>query len=176
MTEDLIKILKHYQQYAPITDKGIKKIKCSGDGLSIMRAHDALTATMDGLSTEARLEGIVNVSEDWHQHVIMLQDAFTDYFNPASVAEKGTMYQIKIRFQRKNVKKEVKKAVDDDRRFLHFITRGYTVLAAMEILKLKDQNEKPTTSRTNLEVLQEISQKILDEYVLRYVQCISENK
>ncbi|XP_071133261.1 uncharacterized protein [Mytilus edulis] len=45
-----------------------------GDGLSVKRGEGAQRARADGISQEDRLEGFIWKSEDWHAHVISLQE------------------------------------------------------------------------------------------------------
>ena len=59
------------------------------------------------------------------------------------MAEKGTLSQLKERFDRKNVKKDVKKDVHACREFIRFITQGLVVLAVMKVLGMTDKDEKP---------------------------------
>ena len=97
---------------------------------------------------------------------------FNDLYKGSSVAEKGTLCQLKERFNRKNVRKIVKDAVHSCRDFVNFVTYGYTVLAAIEILGLKDKDEKPanlnlSTDEEKKDHLNDLAMKILQKYVFQ---------
>ena len=59
------------------------------------------------------------------------------------MGERGTLYQIKERFIRRNIKKDVKQAVHPCREFIRFVIYGYVVLAAMKILNFECKDEIP---------------------------------
>ena len=67
----MIAILSHYQsKYHP---DGPTRLNITGDGMSTMRAMDAIRACLNGPHDSARLHKTnVNVA-DWHEHVLMLQ-------------------------------------------------------------------------------------------------------
>ena len=71
-TEDMIDILSHYlENYRPnIPDV---RLKISGDGLSCMRANQAISARCDAETGAERFDNVIASSTDWHQHNIMLQ-------------------------------------------------------------------------------------------------------
>ncbi len=64
-------------------------------------------------------------------------------YQPASVAEKGTLYQLKERFDHKNIKKDVKESVHASRELIRFASYGYVVIAAMKILGIHDKDDSP---------------------------------
>ncbi len=71
---------------------------------------------------------------------------FDGLYNGSFSAKKGTLHQLKTRFERRKVKKEVKNSVHgvhSCREFLNFVTYGYTVIAAMRELNITDKDEKP---------------------------------
>jgi hypothetical protein len=74
VTEQMIEIMTHLQQYVPRTaNGGMKPLLLGGDGLSIERAVGSQRARSDGITPEDRLDGLVAHSEDWHGHSIALQ-------------------------------------------------------------------------------------------------------
>eukprot|EP00112_Aurelia_sp_Birch-Aquarium-sp1_P000947 Seg1092.2 transcript_id=Seg1092.2/GoldUCD/mRNA.D3Y31 product="hypothetical protein" protein_id=Seg1092.2/GoldUCD/D3Y31 len=105
-TEEMIAVLEKLQEYCPQTKNGdLKKILCGGDGLTTKRGVDAQRARADAPTPEKRLEGLIMKSEDWHEAILCLQIMYDDLYDGKSVGETGTLYQLKQRFDRRNVKK-----------------------------------------------------------------------
>ena len=73
ITEQMIHIIEHLQQYVPKTDRKMIPLLLGGDALSVERGEAAQRARQDGFTAEDRLDGFVWKSEDWHAHVISLQ-------------------------------------------------------------------------------------------------------
>ncbi|XP_052103401.1 uncharacterized protein LOC127736867 [Mytilus californianus] len=74
ITEQMIEVVQHLQQYVPKTNDGkFIPILLGGDALSVERGEAASRARMDAITEEDRLEGFTWKSEDWHGHVISLQ-------------------------------------------------------------------------------------------------------
>ncbi len=85
---------------------------------------------------------------------------FDKLYKGASVGEKGTLFQLKERFDRKNAKKMVKQAVNPCRDLMNFVTYGYIVLAAMHVLRITDKDETP-----NVGYISDIKRKEHMEYI-----------
>ncbi|VDI08139.1 Hypothetical predicted protein [Mytilus galloprovincialis] len=169
ITEQMIDVITHLQQYVPKRDKKLKPLLLGGDALSVERGEAAQKARIDAVTCEDRLDGFIWKSEDWHGHVISLQDTFNLHFKGSSSGEMGTLFQLKNKFDRRGVKSEVKDAVNDCREFLRFVTRGYIILGAMHLLgfdsldKFKDLNHTSDTQKK--EFLEKLSQDIVDKYI-----------
>lgn len=74
ITEQMIDIVQHLQQYVPRRKDGkLIPILLGGDALSVERGEGANRARLDAINQLDRLEGFVWKSEDWHGHVISLQ-------------------------------------------------------------------------------------------------------
>ncbi|CAC5365421.1 unnamed protein product [Mytilus coruscus] len=74
ITEQMIEVVLHLQQYVPKTNDGkFIPILLGGDALSVERSEAASRARMDAITEEDRLEGFTWKSEDWHEHVFSLQ-------------------------------------------------------------------------------------------------------
>ncbi|CAC5420040.1 unnamed protein product [Mytilus coruscus] len=153
ITEQMIDVITHLQQYVPKRDKKLKPLLLGGDALSVERGESAQKARIDAVTCEDRLDGFIWKSEDWHGHVISIQDTFNLHFKGSS----------------SGVKSEVKDAVNDCREFLRFVTRGYIILGAMHLLgfdsleKFKDLNHTSDTQKK--EFLEKLSQNIVDQYI-----------
>lgn len=75
--DDMISILETYQQYCPMVDGNLIPIPVGGDGLTAKRGEEAQQARQDGLTPEARLEGVVLTVEDWHKDMMVMMKAST---------------------------------------------------------------------------------------------------
>lgn len=73
ITEQMIDVITHLQQYVPKRDKKLKPLLLGGDALSVERGEAAQKARIDAVTCEDRLDGFIWKSEDWHGHVISLQ-------------------------------------------------------------------------------------------------------
>ncbi|CAC5390067.1 unnamed protein product [Mytilus coruscus] len=140
-TEEMIEIIEHLQQYTPKAHDKMMPLLMGGDGLSVERWEGAQRARADGISQEDRLEGFIWKSEDWHAHVISLQDTFNQLFKGTSSSEKGKLFQLRNLFEHRGVKSEVKDAVNSCRDFLRFVTQGYVILAALNVLNMNSVND-----------------------------------
>eukprot|EP00112_Aurelia_sp_Birch-Aquarium-sp1_P022698 Seg6497.1 transcript_id=Seg6497.1/GoldUCD/mRNA.D3Y31 product="hypothetical protein" protein_id=Seg6497.1/GoldUCD/D3Y31 len=101
---------------------------------------------------------------------------FNDLYSAKSVAEKGTLYQLKQRFDRRNVKKEVKQAAHACREFTAFVTYCDTVLAAMKILCLADKDQQPSNlaednDEEKLILLNNLAKNVVESFVLPKEDC-----
>lgn len=92
--EDMVAIMAHLHQYAPLVeenqdyyvssiDKTVKvtrararPILIGGDQLTVARARGAQKATANALSPSDRLEGLVPMVEDWHAKVTLLSVSY----------------------------------------------------------------------------------------------------
>ena len=97
---------------------------------------------------------------------------FDDLYNGRSVGEAGTLYQLKQRFDRRNVKKDVKSAAHACRNFINFVTYGYTVIAAMKVKDMADKDAAPSDVQSGMtdtakeKYLEEMSTEVVRRFVL----------
>ncbi|XP_072019454.1 uncharacterized protein [Amphiura filiformis] len=170
---DMIEIMTTVEdQCCPKTMERLYQILLGGDGLSTFNAWSAKRGRADGFNATDSLAGVIPKPEDWHEGVICLQDVFTYGYIHKSTCEKGTLYNLREVFDRRGVKASAKNAVNDNREFLKFITHGYVVLAAMQVLGIDEFEESPVgipSQQDPVEVrqayLQEISTAIVDRFV-----------
>ncbi|XP_014669494.1 PREDICTED: uncharacterized protein LOC106810602 [Priapulus caudatus] len=170
ITEQMIDIMTHLQQYVPRTaDDVMKPLLLGGDGLSVERAVGSQRARADGITPEDRLDGLVAHSEDWHGHVLALQDLFNSYYKTSSAGEKGTLFQLRNRFERTRVKSIVKDAVNDCREFSRFVTISFILLSALHKLGLESlDDDSPAQFASNEEkaaFLAQTALEIVDSFV-----------
>ena len=92
--EDMVAIMAHLHQYAPLVeetqdcyvasiDQTVKvtraracPILIGGDQLTVARARGAQKAKTNAFSPSDRLEGLVPMVEDWHAKVVILSVSF----------------------------------------------------------------------------------------------------
>ncbi|XP_052071483.1 uncharacterized protein LOC127709853 [Mytilus californianus] len=172
ITEQMIEVVQHLQQYVPKTNDGkFIPILLGGDALSVERGEAASRARMDAITEEDRLEGFTWKSEDWHGHVISLQETFNLLYKGTSSGEKGTLFQLRNLFDRRGVKSQVSSAVNDDREFIRFATQGYAVLAAFEVLNINSADELNVhienlkTNEQKKTFLEKLSSDIVNKFV-----------
>lgn len=97
---------------------------------------------------------------------------FDDLYKGSSAAEQGTLCQLKIIFDRRNVKKDVKSSTHASRELIHFVKYGYTVIAAMKSLQLQNKDEAPSDMDQSMNdnqksaYLDELVNKIITQFVL----------
>ncbi|CAG2187551.1 unnamed protein product [Mytilus edulis] len=70
-----------------------------------------------------------------------VKDTFNQLFKGTSSPEKGTLFQLRNLFEHRGVKSEVKDAVNSCRDFLRFVTQGYVILAALNVLNMHSVND-----------------------------------
>ncbi|CAC5384007.1 unnamed protein product [Mytilus coruscus] len=108
ITEQMIQVVEHLQQYVPGTKDGkMIPILLGGDALSVERGEAASRARLDAITAEDRLDGFIWKSEDWHGHVISLQESYNLLYKGSSSGEKGTLFQLRNQFDRRGVNSEV---------------------------------------------------------------------
>ncbi|XP_078590946.1 uncharacterized protein LOC144870520 [Branchiostoma floridae x Branchiostoma japonicum] len=169
--EDMIAILEEYQKYVP---HGMK-LPLEGDGLSNMRGVESQDARADGATAADRLEGLELVTAEWHAHVTALQDVYNAYYDPRSATEKGTLFQLRNRFDRRNVTKSTKDSFNPNREFLNFVSSGYLILAVMESLDMSNMKGRPSLAPRGIETdtrerrssyLRTVVAKVIDQHIL----------
>ncbi|XP_076073057.1 uncharacterized protein LOC143044781 [Mytilus galloprovincialis] len=180
-TEEMIEVIEHLQQYVPRDgQRKMMPLLLGGDALSVERGDAAQKARADGVNQEDRLEGFIWKSEDWHGHVITLQEIYNLHFKGTSSAEKGTLFQLRNKFDHRGVKSVVKDAVNDCRDFVRFVTKGYIILAALQILNLTsvDDINKITDTMKKEEkkkFLEKLSSDIVEKYIVAKPFVLEQN-
>ncbi|XP_071137079.1 uncharacterized protein [Mytilus edulis] len=170
--EQMIEIMEHLQQYVPTTENGkMIPLLLGGDALSVERGDGAQRARQDARTPEQRLDGYLWKSEDWHGHIISLQESFNMLFKGSSSGERGTLFQLKNMLDRRGVKSEVTKPVNDCREFMRLTTQGFILLAALQVLGVDNLIEfdnhvnNLATDEQNAELMEHIVQTIVDRFI-----------
>jgi hypothetical protein len=87
------------------------------------------------------------------------------FFSGKSAQDKGTLFHLKNLFGHRGVKKQIGDAFNHASTFLKFVTCGYTLLAAMEILGMENLTDEPTDINTvhdKKEYVMDIAAKVVD--------------
>ena len=81
------------------------------------------------------------------------------------------MSQLCVKFDRKNVRADVKKAVNADRQFLEIITDGFVILAVMEDKKQTNIDDTPQDFGEHIDLksyFENVCDSIVDKFVFKY--------
>lgn len=87
------------------------------------------------------------------------------FFSGKSAQDKGTLFHLKNLFGHRGVKKQIGDSFNHASTFLKFVTYGYTLLAAMEVLHMESITDEPTdidTVRNKTEYVMNIARQIVD--------------
>ncbi|XP_062602465.1 uncharacterized protein LOC134264190 [Saccostrea cucullata] len=141
--EGTIRILEKLQEYVPTHGHRIFPLICYGDGLSCERHNDAHLARSNAGTPLAGLQGLQPVVQELHKRMLLTQDIMDIFFSGKSAADKGTLFYLKNVFGHRAVKKQVGDAFNHISTFLKFVTYGYTMLAAMEVLGMESLSDSP---------------------------------
>ncbi len=99
--------------------------------------------------------------------------AYTELYQAASVAKKGTLYQLIERFNHKNVKKDVRESVHASTEFIRFATYGYLIIAAMKILGIDNKDDSPLDieeirdGEERKEFIENLANEIVEAFVFK---------
>lgn len=96
-------------------------------------------------------------------------------YKESSAGDPGTLYQLKCKLNRKDVKEKVSKAFHGCEAFFSTVLDGYVVYAAMEYFGMKSTDDSPSKNQPKRDVecsssLFEKVGEMLDKYVLLEVQ------
>ena len=108
-----------------------------GDCLSVWSTLKA-KRTRAGMATPSeRLDGFWRVPGEFHRRMLLNQDTMNALYKPESVNDRGTLYEIKAKFQIKSVKSNVNDCFNHVEDMLNMVTKGFVCLTALELLDMK---------------------------------------
>ncbi len=146
-----IAILRHIHKYVPRVDGKFYPTVVYGDQLSCERHNDAHVALANEPQEEDRLSALEPGCQEFHKRMLRLQDTMNLFFSGSSATDKGTLFWLKSVFNHRSVQKEVKDAFNHVSEFLEFVTEGYTLLLAMQILRMQRLDDRPQNAPDGLE-------------------------
>ncbi|XP_061193690.1 uncharacterized protein LOC133201917 [Saccostrea echinata] len=81
--------------------------------------------------------------QEWHRRLMFMQDTYDELFKFESHREKGTLYNIKQYSDHKGVSGNIMECFNKATELLHFATKGFTVVAAMDVLGVHSVDATP---------------------------------
>ena len=139
-TAGAIGIYEKLQQYIPsIKDKPYTSI-VYGDGLSCERGNDARS---NGLNPWERLEGLEPSPQEFHKEMLLLQDFLDEFFKGSSATDRGTLCQLKNRFNFRNVKADISNNFFHSWELMCLLTEGFVCLLVMKLLEMENPESRP---------------------------------
>eukprot|EP00105_Crassostrea_gigas_P043801 XP_019927949.1 PREDICTED: uncharacterized protein LOC105340967 [Crassostrea gigas] len=111
------------------------------------------------------LQGLQPVAQEFHKRMLLMQDTMDIFFSGKSAQDKGTLFHLKNLFGHRGVKKQIGDSFNHASTFLKFVTYGYTLLAAMEVLHMESITDEPTdidTVRNKTEYVMNTARQIVD--------------
>ena len=94
-----------------------------------------------------------------------LQDFMDTFFSGSSATDKGTLFHLENVFGHRSVQKDIGERFNHTAEFIMFVTYGYTILAAMNVLFMKQIDDKPVSLSTvpdKTKYIQTVSNKVVD--------------
>uniref|UniRef100_K1R5V6 Protein YNG1 n=1 Tax=Magallana gigas TaxID=29159 RepID=K1R5V6_MAGGI len=164
-TEGTIRILERLHEYVPRQENLLFPLICYGDGLSCERHNDAHMARANAGTPLEGLQGLQPVAQEFHKRMLLMQDTMDIFFSGKSAQDKGTLFHLKNLFGHRGVKKQIGDSFNHASTFLKFVTYGYTLLAAMEVLHMESITDEPTdidTVRNKTEYVMNTARQIVD--------------
>ncbi|XP_053403746.1 uncharacterized protein LOC123554765 isoform X2 [Mercenaria mercenaria] len=163
--DGVINIMEQLHKYVPVKADGSPfRILTWGDGLSCERHVDAQNARANGADLFAKLQGLEPAAQEFHKRMILMQDTMDKLYSGKSASEKGTLSQLKNLFNQRSVKRNVSESFDNVSDFLKFVTEGYVVLFALDMMDLDGISHVPADLDYNTleNELQRITQVIVN--------------
>ncbi|XP_070547020.1 uncharacterized protein [Ptychodera flava] len=137
--------MQHLGRYVPSKDgKPVYSVICHGDQLSIERMVDAKFAMASSRDHINRLKGLEPRPQEFHKRCITMQDTMNKLFSGQSASDRGSLFNIKVKFGHRAVKKKVMDDVNHTVDFMNFFTEGYTCLLAMKLRNLESLSSVPS--------------------------------
>eukprot|EP00731_Ephydatia_muelleri_P004230 Em0002g406a len=99
------------------------QILIGGDQLTAARVRGSQSIRRNSDNGRMRLDAFIPVVEDWHTKMCFMQVLWSHLYKATSTLDVGTLYQLKILINRRNVSKDVKKDMNACEDFLELISR-----------------------------------------------------
>ena len=145
--EGTIAIMSNLQRYVPRRPDGtFRVIPAHGDGLSVERMTDSKRARAADLTDVNRLEGLEQTAQEFHHRGVILQQMINFLYNGNSLAERGTLSQLKNAFEHRNMSKDVMNSFNYVDNFIRFTTEAHIVYLALLVCDMDDIQSAPKHS------------------------------
>ena len=123
LIDDMIDVLEFLDQYIPES----VKVLLGGDQLTCERVRGAQKARLQACGKK-KLQQFIAKIEDWHALQAYYQVIWEELYSTSSVRDKGSLYQLRILIDRRNVVSDPKKDLHACQSFLHTVLEA-TILA-----------------------------------------------
>ena len=123
LIDDMIDVLEFLDQYIPES----VKVFLGGDQLTCERVRGAQKARLQACGKK-KLQQFIAKIEDWHALQAYYQVIWEELYSTSSVRDKGSLYQLRILIDRRNVVSDPKKDLHACQSFLHTVLEA-TILA-----------------------------------------------
>ncbi|WAR25131.1 hypothetical protein MAR_010835 [Mya arenaria] len=159
-TAGVIEILDTLHNYVPQHEDQVHTLITWGDALSCERHLDAQNARANATTAVGKLQGLEPGAQEFHKRMLLMQDTMDKLFDGKSARDKGTLFHLKNVFNQRSVSKHVSETFNYVAEFLKFVTEGYVVLFAMDLLGIDDM-EEDTIEDAEI-ALNRVSEEIVD--------------
>ncbi|XP_014667906.1 PREDICTED: uncharacterized protein LOC106809356 [Priapulus caudatus] len=132
-TSGMVAVLEHLQQYVAVKEGKPVENLVGGDGLSIERIIHTQHARNNGENWHHRLDSMWAAPQEFHKEILLLQDSNNRFFVGASIADRGTISQLKSDFNHRALRKDVMSNFQHVWDMYEFTTDGYVLLCAMQL-------------------------------------------
>jgi L1 cell adhesion molecule like protein len=157
--EEMIEIMDCLHKYVPslvsestvavnneereVKDELLYPICFGGDQMSASRYRGSRIIRSNSTSATTRLEGLFAVNEDWHSQLTLLKSIWVRLRNCKSGMQRGTLMQLQLLINRKNVKNEPKQDFSACEDFFMLVVTSHILCAAMEHLQMNTLDDEP---------------------------------
>jgi L1 cell adhesion molecule like protein len=143
------------------TYASMRPLPLGGDQLTCERCRGAHYACADGDAPEERLEGLFCMIEDFHEKMNFLQATMDKLYKGSSVAEAGTLYQLRNLINRRNVVGKVSKDYHADADFIDMVTDCHVIAATMAYFHMDSIDDKPAQLPHRIECMSDDNKRLL---------------
>ncbi|XP_071483013.1 uncharacterized protein [Diadema antillarum] len=167
-TQGMISVMEHLQKYVPVVDDHPKPCLLSGDGLTIERILHAQRARSNGAKWDDRLEAFYACPQEFHKEILHVQDSNNKFFQASSLADRGTIAQLKNEFNHRSFKRDAVENFQHVWDLYKFVTESHIVLCAMKLCGVSSLEDQPKGLPTEQDVeaqlkwLSNLSQRVVD--------------
>jgi hypothetical protein len=146
------------------------RVQLSGDQLTRDRFSGAIFLREHHLNDRDRYNHLKPITFGlFHMRMNFLQMVFNRLYKTQSVAEVGTLRNLKEKLGRKQVNDDVKNSFDADSQFLDTVCRAHVVLAALDYFSMNSINDNPKKHILSHEQSREDFVNCIKEIVRIYV-------
>lgn len=150
--EEMIDILQTVHSFIPRVDATspnniIERMVFAGDVLTNKRAYQAQIDMINAVSESESLKGVIHRPEGLHLCMNLCKYIMEVFYSQSSVGEPGTLYQLKVMLDRRDIKLDMTHGYSQCRNYINDILDGHIVSAAMNFFGMTDISDQPNVSK-----------------------------